>query len=218
MDERKERQKVLVVGSLPDFQQLVGKSLENQFEVLYASSETEGLSKARMERTEVLSFWDISIPGGVPSGSIRNCREGWITKHIPQLVVDVPLPGQPEEAWTSQEAMQMDAEDYLSIEPGDGASVAQSVEALHLTEKIDVKLDEKANLLKEAILNPETFCVTWEQIPGRGAFEMQQETVFDNVAKAAGMKRFRPSASPTTRAETLLSLRRCCVPRSRRRA
>jgi hypothetical protein len=115
----------------------------------------------------------------------KKLREGWITKHIPQLVVDVHFPGQPEKAWSPQEAMQMDAEDYLSIAPGDVTSLAQSMEALKLTEKIDVKLGEKGNPLKEAILNPDVFCVTWEQIPGGGAFEIQQEQVFDNVAKAA---------------------------------
>jgi methylenetetrahydrofolate reductase (NADPH) len=81
--------------------------------------------------------------------------------------------------------MQMDAEDYLSIVPGDVGSLAQSMEALNLTEKIDLKLGEKKNPLKEAILDPHVFCVTWEQIPGRGAYEIQQEQVFDNVAKVA---------------------------------
>ena len=187
MDEMKKRRKVLVVGSIPDFHLLVGKSLEDQFDVVYALSENEGLSKARTERVEVLLLGYLE-PRGSSFRLHKKLREGWITKHIPQLVVDVHFPGQPEKAWNSQEAMQMDAEDYLSIEPGDVTSLAQSMKALNLTEKIDVKLGEKANPLKEAILNPDTFCVTWEQIPGRGAFEMQQEVVFENVAKAADLR------------------------------
>ena len=186
MDEMKKQRKVLVVGSIPDFHLLVGKSLEDQFDVVYASSENEGLSKARTERVEVLLLGYLE-PRGSSFRLHKKLREGWITKHIPQLVVDVHFPGQPEKAWNSEEAMQMDAEDYLSIEPGDVTSLAQSMKALKLTEKIDVKLGEKANPLKEAILNPDTFCVTWEQIPGRGAFEMQQELVFENVAKAANL-------------------------------
>jgi methylenetetrahydrofolate reductase (NADPH) len=186
MDEMKKQRKVLVVGSIPDFHLLVGKSLEDQFDVVYASSENEGLSKARTERVEVLLLGYLE-PRGSSFRLHKKLREGWITKHIPQLVVDVHFPGQPEKAWNSEEAMQMDAEDYLSLEPGDVTSLAQSMKALKLTEKIDVKLGEKANPLKEAILNPDTFCVTWEQIPGRGAFEMQQELVFENVAKAANL-------------------------------
>lgn len=54
-----------------------------------------------------------------------------------------------------------------------------------LKEKVDTRLREKANTLREALLNPGTFCVTWEQIPGRGAFERQQEEIIENVEKAA---------------------------------
>ncbi|MCJ7641116.1 MAG: methylenetetrahydrofolate reductase C-terminal domain-containing protein [Desulfobacterales bacterium] len=184
MDETKKGGKVLVVGSIPDFHQLVGKSLENRFDVIYASNENEGLSKARTERPQVLILGYLD-PRGSSFRLHKKLREGWITKHIPQLVVDVHFSGEPEKAWTPQEAMQMDLEDYLLIAPGDVISLTESIEALNLTEKIDAKLGEKANALREAILDPKTFCVTWEQIPGRGAFEMQQEQVFDNVARAA---------------------------------
>ena len=184
MGNTKKQGRVLVIGSIPDFHQLVGRSLEGRFELIYASNETEGLSKARTERPDVLILGYLE-PRGSSFRLHKKLREGWITKHILQLVVDIHFPGQPEKAWTSQEALQMDAEDYLSIGTGDVTSLIQSMEALHLTEKIDLKLGERANLLKEAILHPEIFCVTWEQIPGRGAFEMQQELVFDNVKKTA---------------------------------
>jgi methylenetetrahydrofolate reductase (NADPH) len=41
------------------------------------------------------------------------------------------------------------------------------------------------NRLKDALLNPNTFCVTWELIPGRGAFEVTQQEVIENAHKAA---------------------------------
>ncbi len=44
---------------------------------------------------------------------------------------------------------------------------------------------EEQNILKETILNPDTFCVTWEQVAGRGAFEKQQEGIISNVKQAA---------------------------------
>ena len=184
MDRMKKPFKVLIISSIPDFHQVVGKSLEDRFQVVYASNEGEGLSKARMERPDALILGYLD-PRGSSFRLHKKLREGWITKHIPQLVVDLHFPGQPEKAWTPQEAMQMDAEDYLLLSPEDFGSVAESIEALGLPDKIDVKLSERANPLKEAILNRGVFCVTWEQIPGRGAFEIQQEQVFDNIRKAA---------------------------------
>jgi methylenetetrahydrofolate reductase (NADPH) len=39
-------------------------------------------------------------------------------------------------------------------------------------------------MFQENVLNPSTFCVTWEQIPGRGAVERQQEDIIINAEKA----------------------------------
>ncbi len=39
-------------------------------------------------------------------------------------------------------------------------------------------------MFKENVLNPSTFCITWEQIPGRGAIERQQEEIITNAEKA----------------------------------
>jgi methylenetetrahydrofolate reductase (NADH) len=209
MESSEKKRKVLVIGSIPEFRELIRESLQNQFEVVYASSENEGLAKARTERPETLILGYLD-PRGSSFRLHRRLREGWITKHIPQLVVDAHFPGQLDKAWTSQEAMQMDAEDYLMISPDDAGSVAESVKALRLTERIDVKLEEKANPLKEAILDPKVFCVTWEQIPGRGAFEIQQEQVFDNIRKAAQLGRIHaisvtdnPGGNPAISTEML---------------
>lgn len=182
--ENSKKRKVLIIGSIPEFHEIIGGSLEGQFEVIGASSESEGLNKARSERPDIILLGYVD-PRGSSFRLHKKLREGWITKHIPQLIVDAHFPGQPQKAWTSQEAMQMDAEEYLMISPDDAGSVAESVKALKLLERIDTRLVEKANPLKETLLNPNLFCVTWEQIPGRGAFEIQQEHVFDNIRKAA---------------------------------
>jgi methylenetetrahydrofolate reductase (NADPH) len=209
MNETEKRQKVLTIGSLPDFHVLVGKPLGNRFDVVYASSETEGLSKARVERPKaiILGYLD---PRGSSFRLYKKLRDGWVTKHIPQFLVDVQFSGQEEKILNSREAAEIPSGDYLSLGPGDVGFLAASVEALKLPEKIQAKLDRKANLFKEALLRPDVFCVTWEQIPGRGAFEPQQETVFDNVAKAAGMKGIHaisvtdnPSGNPAISSEML---------------
>ena len=46
-------------------------------------------------------------------------------------------------------------------------------------------MDKQVNPFKEAVLNPNVFAVTWEQTPGRGAFETQQGDVLDNARQAA---------------------------------
>jgi len=89
MDQMKKRRKVLVVGSIPDFHQGVGKSLETQFDVVSASNEVEGLSKARTERPQAIILGYLE-PRGSSFRLHKRLREGWITKHIPQLVVDSP--------------------------------------------------------------------------------------------------------------------------------
>jgi methylenetetrahydrofolate reductase (NADPH) len=49
----------------------------------------------------------------------------------------------------------------------------------------DTATTENHNKFKEAILDPAIFCVTWEQIPGRGAFAASQTEVLENARKAA---------------------------------
>jgi len=209
MKDTQKRPNVLVIGSEAEFRQMAGKSLESQFDVQYAANQNEALTKARTERPDVLILGYLD-PRGTSFRLHKTLREGWITKHIPLLVVDVELPGRPEKRWTPQEAMEMDAEDYLSISLNDTASIPQVMASLGLTERIDTKLSEKANTLREAILNPHIFCVTWEQIPGRGAFELQQELVIENVRKAAELGRIHaisvtdnPGGNPAISTEML---------------
>ena len=72
MEKLNQKRKVLVIGSIPEFHQLMEESLRDRFEVIYASNESEGLSKARGERPETRHSWDILTPGEVPSGSTKS--------------------------------------------------------------------------------------------------------------------------------------------------
>ena len=209
MRNAQKRSKVLLIGSETEFLEMAGKSLESQFDIQYAVNENEALSKARTERPDVVIL-EYLEPQGTAFRLHKQLREGWVTKHIPLLVVDVQLPGRPEKRWTNQETMGIDAEDHLSISVSDTASISQAMASLGLTEKINTKLSKKTNALREAILNPHTFCVTWEQIPGRGAFEIQQELVIENVRKAAELRRVQaisvtdnPGGNPAISTEML---------------
>ncbi len=73
-------------------------------------------------------------------------------------------------------------------------------------------MEKERNIIKEAIVNPDTFCVTWEQIAGRGAFEKQQEEIFKNAQIAARGGRIHgisvtdnPSGNPAFATEMLCS-------------
>ena len=178
------KQRILVVGSEPDFLEMARKALEATFELTYAPDKNEGLEKARRERPDVIVLGYLE-PQGTSFELHRKLRGGWITKHIPLLMVDVSLNGQSRRGLTRAEGLQIDAEDYISISGDDYASLSRLVESAGLREKVNTKLREKVNTFKEAILSPDIFCITWEQIPGRGAFEMQQEEIIENVEKAA---------------------------------
>ncbi|MBN1643772.1 MAG: methylenetetrahydrofolate reductase C-terminal domain-containing protein [Dehalococcoidales bacterium] len=68
----------------------------------------------------------------------------------------------------------------------------------------------KTNTFKEAVLNPDVFCVTWEQTPGKGALEAQQNEALENARKAAGSNKIHaisvtdnPSGIPSMSSEML---------------
>ncbi len=69
---------------------------------------------------------------------------------------------------------------------------------------------KELNILKEAVLDPKTFCVTWEQVAGRGAFEKQQDEILQNAGKVAQSRRIHgisvtdnPSGNPAIATEML---------------
>lgn len=184
MEEIKKKIRVLVVGSEPAFHEMISKILEDQFEILVASSEGEGLSLARNERPDAIVMGYLE-PRGTSFQLHKKLRGGWITKHTPLLIVDMESDKSTEKGWTRQEALEMDADDYITISLDDSTSISRLKESVGLTEKISVRMTERESVLKEKLLDPNAFCVTWEQIPGRGAFEIQHEEVIDNVLKAA---------------------------------
>ena len=173
MNKESGKNKVLVVSSESDLAEQVGKVLGPHFEIKRASTETEGIQLARTESPDaiVLGFLE---PRGTAFELHKRFRQGWVTKHIPLIVVDS---GDSQKGWTREEGMQMDADDYIPLsilgEPGG------------LAEKLSATLRAKVNKFAEALLDPKQFCVTWEQIPGRGAFEKSQEEAVENIAKAA---------------------------------
>lgn len=184
MQEADGKPEILVVGSEQRFLEMAGKALAGPFELSCATNEQEALDKARKERPDAIILGYLE-PRGTSFALHKRLRNGWITKNIPLLVVDVSFNGQAPRGWTREEGMQLDADDYIAISSADYASISRMVEGLNLKEKVRQKLETLENPLQAALLSPGTFCVTWEQIPGRGAFELQQAEIIDHAERAA---------------------------------
>jgi methylenetetrahydrofolate reductase (NADPH) len=84
-----------------------------------------------------------------------------------------------------EEGLQIEADQYIILAGGDSSGSGLAEPIGRLKERLQNRLEERLNTLKDAILSPDVFSVTWEQIPGRGAFEMQQEEVIENARRAA---------------------------------
>ncbi len=164
----KRRMKVLLTGSESRFLETMEQNLKDQYDVLSAANATDAINAARSERPDIILIGSLQ-PGATAFELYNKLERDWIGRHIPRMLVE--LPGDGKRLLTEHEAEQ--TEDYFSLSPSDLAS------------KISERIDTAANPLKKAILDPGTFCITWEQIPGRGAFEVQQAKIFDNVAQAA---------------------------------
>lgn len=183
MDRESRSDQILVVASAPDLAGVIKEAVHGSLEVVHASDEKEGLDRARklIPSLIVLGYID---PPGTAFQLHRRLREGWITKNIPLLIVDADPQ---RKALSLEEGLQMEADDYIVLsgtDARDSASLlAGSISSL--MDRVKTRLRQKANTLKEAILDPDTFCITWEQIPGRGAFEMQQEELVENARRAA---------------------------------
>lgn len=184
MEKKNGKHKVLVIGSESDLTNVTKQALASDFELTYASDDKEALAKARTEIPDAILLGYLE-PRGSSFELHQKLRDGWITKNIPLLVVDIDSDQHQTKGWRRDEGLQMDADNYVAITGHytgkDAATISKLAEPLR--EKLDIKLKEKQNTFKEALLDSNAFCVTWEQIAGRGAFELQQEGIIDNVTK-----------------------------------
>ena len=74
----------------------------------------------------------------------------------------------------------------------------------------DKPVGAEPNRLREALLDRDTFCITWELVAGKGAFEKQQETLLQNARIAAKSGKVHgisvtdnPSGNPAISSEML---------------
>jgi methylenetetrahydrofolate reductase (NADPH) len=174
---------LLVISQNPKLVEAARSAAEETTTVDYAVNEKEGFIKLRENRPDIIILGDLDPPGAV-SKLYRDLREGWISHHASLLVVELN---------TYKNTHRILSDEHLTMGIGEYGFVTGSLSPLlsaeqlvpRLKEAIAAKLKNRENRLKNAVLNPDKFCLIWEQIPGPGAFEMRQELVMENARKAA---------------------------------
>ncbi len=186
VEESSKREKILVISSKAELAQMVQEAVAGSIEVVHAPDQQQGLEMARKEMPEIITLGYIE-PRGSAFKLHRQLKDGWITKNIPLLIVDVNPRDPSRRVLSMEEGLQIEADEFISLAGSDErAAAAKLAEPIvRLKERLRDRLRESANTVREAILSPDTFCITWEQIPGRGAFEMQQEELIENARIAA---------------------------------
>ena len=114
----------------------------------------------------------------------KKLREGWISRHASLILVELDK---------DVDTCRILSDEDLKVGIGEYTFLAGETNSLlpadyflsRLKELILKKLEQRENKLKRAIQDKESFCVTWEQIPGPGAFDSRQEMVLENARLAA---------------------------------
>jgi methylenetetrahydrofolate reductase (NADPH) len=178
--------RILVISRNPELLQLCRKAAETdpaRAVIDFAAAEAEGLQRLGETRPDVIILGGTDPPG-TSVNLYRDLQEGWISHHASLLLV---------EQNTAENAYRILSNENLVTGIGGHTLSAETVSPLlskeqvvpKLAETIAKKLKERENQLRNAILNPDRFCLVWEQIPGPGAFEVRQELVLQNARKAA---------------------------------
>jgi methylenetetrahydrofolate reductase (NADPH) len=178
-----KKRNILVISRTAELLEIVRKSVQESISIDYAASESEGFAKLRETRPDIIILGDLQPPGAV-SKLYRDLREGWISHHASLLVVELDT-FENKHRILSDENLTMGIGEYFFVAGTASPFLPSDYLIPRLGEIIAQKLKARENQLKLAMLNPDRFCLIWEQIPGPGAFEIRQEIVLENARKAA---------------------------------
>lgn len=179
----KNKPNILVVSKTPDLADITRKAVGEAVDIEYVSSEIEALSQVRQKHPEIVILGYLE-PEGEVYKFCQRLRDGWISRHSSLIVVELD---------NAKDSHRILCDENLPVGIGEYSLLAGASAPLfprelllpRLKEKIEAKLKARTNYFKKSILDPNDFCLTWEQIPGLGAFEVRQELVLENAKKAA---------------------------------
>lgn len=185
MPQTKKSEKILVISTGAELADLVKEVSGGSFEIVHATNQQQGLDMARKEFPDIIALGYLE-PRGTAFELHRKLHEGWITRNIPLLLVDINPQDISKRVLSMEEGLQIEADEYINLAGDERTAVSRLAEPIgRLREKLQERFREHINPFKAALLDHDVFTVTWEQIPGRGAFEMQQEEVVENARRAA---------------------------------
>jgi DNA-binding NarL/FixJ family response regulator len=130
MEENKEKKReILIVDDEPDFALALQKALKSdRCDVVVANTKQEAQKAVRAINPELVILGTLS-PRGEAFLLHQWLRDDPRTKDLPIVVIDAPPEKQLIKGWRRDEAVLMDAEEYLTkpIEPGALASRTQTI-------------------------------------------------------------------------------------------
>jgi methylenetetrahydrofolate reductase (NADPH) len=183
MKQENKSRNILVICQNPELADITRHATGGTIPVTYAATAVEGVNATRELHPDVI----ILGPMGSPDEIVKlygELREGWISHHASVIIAELNATDNTCRV-LSDENLTMGIGEYIfrkgSADPFQPADRLASV----LQHAIARKLYQKQNRLKASMLNPDRFCVVWEQIPGPGAFELRQEKVLENARTAA---------------------------------
>ena len=133
--------KILVVSNDTSLAEIVGEAVSGSLKVIHASDEEQGLEIARKEIPDIIALGYIA-PQGTAFELHRRLRQGWITRDIPLLVVDLNPQNPARRVLSMEEGLQVEADrltrladvfyewevQCLSLSSVENASLAEQVQ------------------------------------------------------------------------------------------
>jgi methylenetetrahydrofolate reductase (NADPH) len=178
-----QSRRILVISRDPELAVLVRKAAGSLIVIDYAADGTEGLGNLKTIRPDIIVLGRLDSPAAT-AALWRKLQEGWISHHASTLIVEF---NESEKTFRilSNENMNVSIGEYPVITGSASSFLPVENLVAGLREAVAQKLNAGENRFKNSMMNPDRFCLVWEQIPGPGAFETRQEIVLENARKAA---------------------------------
>jgi len=183
MNNRGRKHSILVISGDPLLIEVSNKIIAGNMHLDFAADPQEARQKIRLVHPDIILL-------GNPGSSdlifkfYNELRSGWISRHSTIIVVYSEDSGKSYYVLSEENISTSLGKFTLISGESTNPVIALDLQA-KLAEILTDRLKRRTNQLKNSILDPDTFCLTWEQIPGQGAFETRQELVLENARKAA---------------------------------
>jgi len=183
MNSRERKHSILVITSDPVLISVSNKINTGNMLLDFAVNPQEAREKIRNIHPDFILLGN-SGSSELTFKYYNELKSGWISRHSTIIVVYSDDSGKSYYI-LSEENISLKLGKFTLISGESSTPVNVQDLPAKLAEVLADRLKRRTNQLKNSILDPNIFCLTWEQIPGQGAFETRQELVLENASKAA---------------------------------